>query len=305
MQRDVVVAFVADEEDQGVYGAGWLAEAHPELFDGVEAAIGESGGMFRRLERGDTSVRCYPIAAAERGSLYLRLTARGVAGHASRPGPATAVSRLVDALHRLAHHPWPIHLSPAVRAQLRDGRRARGTVDLDTAVGVQTCLDELGPTADVAGSRSGRRRPRPCSAPATRSTSFRRRPPPRSTCAARRGMPEELEATLPQLIGDEVEWEYTAHSLPVSAPVDGPWFAAMRDAVCAADPGAVVFPYCMGGGTDAKAFAPLGIAGYGFAPLGEDPDGRIAEGVHGVDERVPIASLLWGLLVLDHFLTSV
>ena len=88
-QRDVVVAFVADEEDQGAYGARWLAEAHPELFDGVEAAIGESGGMFRRLERGDKSVRCYPIAAAERGSLHLRLTARGVAGHASRPGAAT------------------------------------------------------------------------------------------------------------------------------------------------------------------------------------------------------------------------
>ena len=84
--------------------------------------------------------------------------------------------------------------------------------------------------------------------------------------------------------------------------MDGPWFAAMRDAVCAADPGAVVFPYCMGGGTDAKAFAPLGIAGYGFAPLGEDPDGRIAEGVHGVDERVPVASLLWGRQVLDDFL---
>ena len=106
-----------------------------------------------------------------------------------------------------------------------------------------------------------------------------------------------------RLVGHEVEWEHTAHSLPVSAPVDGPWFAAMRDAVCAADPGAVVFPYCMGGGTDAKAFAPLGIAGYGFAPLGEDPDGRLAEGVHGVDERVPVASLLWGLQVLDDFLT--
>ena len=71
-------------------------------------------------------------------------------------------------------------------------------------------------------------------------------------------------------------------------------------------PRAVVFPYCMGGGTDAKAFAQLGIAGYGFAPLGEDPrrpDRR--EGVHGVDERVPVASLLWGLGVLDDFLTRV
>ena len=303
-QRDVVVAFVADEEDQGAYGARWLAEAHPELFDGVEAAIGESGGMFRRLERGDKSVRCYPIAAAERGSLHLRLTARGVAGHASRPGPTTAVSRLVDALHRLAHHPWPIHLSPAVHAQLQGTADALGVpVDLDTAAGVQAYLDELGPMADVARfTVRAQTTPTMLSAgykvnvlPATATAEVDVRCPP--------GYAEQLEAMLPELIGDEVEWEHTAHSLPVSAPVDGPWFAAMRDAVCAADPGAVVFPYCMGGGTDAKAFAPLGIAGYGFAPLGEDPDGRLAEGVHGVDERVPVASLLWGLQVLDDFLT--
>ncbi len=303
-QRDVVVAFVADEEDQGAYGAHWLVDAHPELFAGVDAAIGESGGMFRHLSRGDLQVRCYPIAAAERGSLHLRLTARGVAGHASRPGPATAVTRLVDALHRLAHHPWPIHLSPPVRAQLQGTADALAIpVDLDTAAGVRACLDELGPMADVARfTVRAQTTPTMLSAgykvnvlPATATAEVDVRCPP--------GYAEELEATLPELIGDEVEWEYTAHSLPVSAPVDGPWFAAMRDAVCAADPEAVVFPYCMGGGTDAKAFAALGIAGYGFAPLGEDPEGRIAEGVHGVDERVPVASLLWGRQVLDDFLT--
>ena len=177
------------------------------------------------------SVRCYPIAAAERGSLHLRLTARGVAGHASRPGPTTAVSRLVDALHRLAHHPWPIHLSPAVRAQLQGTADALGVpVDLDTAAGVQACLDELGPMADVARfTVRAQTTPTMLSAgykvnvlPATATAEVDVRCPP--------GYAEQLEAMLPELIGDEVEWEHTAHSLPVSAPVDGPWFAAMRDA---------------------------------------------------------------------------
>jgi acetylornithine deacetylase/succinyl-diaminopimelate desuccinylase-like protein len=305
-QRDVVVAFVADEETQGAYGARWLVDAHPELFTGVEAAIGESGGMFRRLERGGVSVRAYQIAAAERGSMHLRLTAHGTAGHASRPGPATAVSRLVDALHRLAHHPWPLFLSPAVRAQLQGTADAVGLpVDLDSDAGVQACLDELGAMADVARfTVRAQTTPTMLSAgykvnvlPATATAEVDVRCPP--------GFADRLEATLPDVIGDEVEWEFTAHSLPVSAPVDSPWFAAMRDAVDAADPGAAVIPYCMGGGTDAKAFAELGIAGYGFAPLGEDPEGRIAEGVHGVDERVPVASVVWGRRVLEDFLLRV
>jgi acetylornithine deacetylase/succinyl-diaminopimelate desuccinylase-like protein len=305
-QRDVVVAFVADEEDQAVYGARWLVDAHPELFAGVEAAIGESGGMFRRLERGDVCVRAYQIAAAERGSMHLRLTAHGTAGHASRPGPSTAVSRLVDAAFRLAHHPWPIHLSPAVRAQLQGTADAVGLpVDLDSDAGVEACLAELGPMADVARfTVRAQTTPTMLSAgykvnvlPATATAEVDVRCPP--------GFAEQLEAALPGLIGDDVEWEFTAHSLPLSAPIDGPWFAAMRRAVDAADPGAAVIPYCMGGGTDAKAFARLGILGYGFAPLGEAPDGRIAEGVHGVDERVPVASVLWGRQVLEDFLLHV
>src|SRR5436190_3720375 len=115
-ERDVVVAFLADEEAGGRYGSRWVVNSHPELFAGVEAAIGESGGMFRWLRHGDRSARCYPVGTAERGSMHLRLTARGAAGHGSRPGPSTAVSVLVAAVHRFAHHPWPIHLSPPVRA---------------------------------------------------------------------------------------------------------------------------------------------------------------------------------------------
>ena len=305
-QRDIVIAFLADEEAGGRYGSRWLVRTHPEVFGGVEAAIGESGGMFRWLRHGDRSVRCYPVGTAERGSMHLRLTGRGASGHASRPGPTSAVSVLVDALHRMAHHRWPLHLSPPVRAQLAGTAEALGlTVDLDTEAGVEACLDMLGHAADVAKfTVRASTTPTMLSAgykvnviPGTATAEVDVRCPP--------GFADQLEATLPALIGDAVEYEFTSHSLPISAPMDGQWFDAIRDAVHRADPEAAVIPYCMGGGTDAKAFAQLGIAGYGFAPLGEDPRGRTREGVHGVDERVPVASLLWGLGVLDDFLTLV
>ena len=85
-----------------------------------------------------------------------------------------------------------------------------------------------------------------------------------------------------------------------------PWFDAMAAALRAEDPGAVVVPYCMGGGTDAKSFARLGIHGYGFAPLrlpaGDDYDYRAM--AHGVDERVPVAGMDFGVRVLDRFLST-
>ena len=70
------------------------------------------------------------------------------------------------------------------------------------------------------------------------------------------------------------------------------------------DPEAVVVPYFLSGGTDNKALATLGIEGYGFAPL------RLPEGIdfpamfHGVDERVPLESLVFGRKVLGDFLRS-
>jgi acetylornithine deacetylase/succinyl-diaminopimelate desuccinylase-like protein len=305
-ERDIVVAFLADEETGGRYGAQWLVRAHPELFDGVEAGISESGGMFRWLRHGDRSARAYPVGTAERGSMHLRLTARGATGHASRPGPTTAVSLLIDALHRLAHHRWPMHLSPPVRAQLAGTAEALGlVVDLDSEAGVEACLKQLGHAADVA-----RFTVRASSTPTMLNAGYKVNVIPGTATAevdvrCPPGFADELEAALPRLVGDEVEIEFTSHSLPISAPMDGPWFEAIRQAVHRADPEAVVIPYCMGGGTDAKAFARLGIAGYGFAPLGEDPEGRTREGVHGVDERVPVASLLWGAKVLDDFLLNV
>lgn len=118
-RRDVVFAFVADEEVDGQYGAEWLVATHPEWFDDVAAAISEGGGVPVEQEdvRGNLR-RFYPVSAAERGTMHMTLSARGPSGHGSRPEADNAVTHLVDALARLAHHTWPISLIPASRAFL-------------------------------------------------------------------------------------------------------------------------------------------------------------------------------------------
>ncbi len=306
-RRDVVVAFVADEETDGRFGAQWLVEQHAGLFHGVAAAIGESGGSVEELTHRDGHpVRLARVSAGERGTLHLRLTATGRSGHGSRPHGDNPVLALVDALHRLGHHRWPLHLSELVRAQLQGTADALGhPVDLTSETGVEQALDALGPAAEVA-----RFTVRASTTPTVVQAGYKVNViPGRATAEVDvrcpPGFQDQLLTALPALVGDRVELEHSVANPPVQAPVDNPWFAAMRAALEAEVPGTVVVPACLGGGTDAKAFSSLGIACYGFAPLTPDPDGRTVAGVHGVDERVPVASLRGGLRVLTRFLESV
>ena len=304
--RDVVVAFVADEEDRGEYGAAWLTEQHPALFVGVAAAVGESGGSHRSLPTPQGPVDLFAVAAAERGTMHITLTARGRSGHASRPTGDDAVRRLLEALHRIANHPWPIHLSPAVRAYLQGVAAALDIpADLDTDSGVQACVDALGEHADVAMFTI-----RASSTPTVVTAGYKVNVIPGTASAAvdvrcPPGYEDTLPTVLATLVGDDVSWEYTNFEPPVQASVDSRWFAAISAAIRRALPDALVLPFCMGGGTDAKAFSRLGIACYGFAPHGPAARGSYGDGEHGVDENIDLRSLRWGAAVLQDFLTTV
>src|ERR1700733_7146107 len=112
-RRDLVLAFTADEEDTAEFGAQWLVERHPELFEGCTEAIGESGAFTFHAGPGQ---RLYPVASAERGTAWLKLTARGRAGHGAKPNEQNAVTRLAGAMARIGTYHWPVRLIPTVRA---------------------------------------------------------------------------------------------------------------------------------------------------------------------------------------------
>ena len=92
------------------------------------------------------------------------------------------------------------------------------------------------------------------------------------------------------------------HDVALETPFEGSLIDAMRASLTAEDPAGHLVPYMLSGGTDAKAFARLGIQGYGFAPLQLPPTLDFAALFHGVDERVPVDALKFGVRVLDRFL---
>jgi acetylornithine deacetylase/succinyl-diaminopimelate desuccinylase-like protein len=296
--RDLLLAFVADEEDTGELGARFLVTEHPELFEGIGSAIGESGGYATHLPDGS---RLYPIATGERGSAWIRLIAEGVAGHGSRRSPRNAVSILAHAVSRIADHDFPVRLTPTVAA-LVEGLRERLGIELDLADGESlaqlgdacrlvesTIANSVNPTMFEAGYKAnvipGR---------ATAVIDGRTLP----------GADVEFFETIDGLLGDGITREFVSYNPPIGTSHASAEFAAMSAAITKHDPQALILPFCMSGGTDAKSFSTLGIACYGFGP-GRTPAGfEHWNYVHGVDEHVLVDSLHFGVRVLDSYLRS-
>jgi acetylornithine deacetylase/succinyl-diaminopimelate desuccinylase-like protein len=302
-QRDIVLAFTADEEDSAAAGSDWLVRNHPDLFADCTEGISESGGYL--FDAGD-GVRLYPIGAGERGTAWLELTARGTAGHGSRAHADNAVGALAAAVARIDAYQWPVRLTPTTRAALRQ---------IGAALGVDVDPDAEGFDADATLDKLGRARRlvestiRNSTNPTMLSAGYKVNVIP-ETAMARidgrviPGAEEEFVAVINELTGESVDWDYYHREIGLNAPVDSPTFAAMRDAVLAEDPGGHVVPICMSGGTDAKQFSRLGIIGYGFAPLRLPVEWSDENMVHGIDERVTVDGLEFGVRILDRFLRS-
>ncbi|OKK13948.1 M20/M25/M40 family metallo-hydrolase [Streptomyces sp. CB02400] len=298
-RRDIVIAFTADEEASAEDGSGFLADRHAHLFEGCTEGVSESGAFT--FHDGDGR-QIYPIAAGERGTAWMRLTARGRAGHGSKVNRENAVTRLAAAITRIGEHQWPLRLTPTVRAALTELAAVYG-IETDLS-DVDTLLDKLGTAGKLVEATV-----RNSANPTMLDAGYKVNVIPGEAVARvdgryLAGAEDEFRATMDRLTGPDVDWEFEHHEVALQAPVDSPTYLRMRSAVEEFAPEGHVVPYCMSGGTDAKQFSRLGITGYGFAPL-KLPEGFDYQALfHGVDERVPVEALHFGVRVLDRFLRT-
>jgi len=295
--RDVVLAFVADEEAGGVFGAQWLVEHQPQLFEGCTEAISEVGGFSFSV---NDDLRLYMIETAEKGMAWLRLTATGTAGHGSMVNGDNAVTQLCEAVARLGRHEFPIHVTKTVRAFLGELSDAYG-VELDPD-DMQATVAKLGPLARIVGATL-----RNTANPTMLDAGYKHNVVPGKAHAMvdgrfLPGFEQEWERELDEVLGEGVTREYTHYDIALETDFEGALVAAMSSALKAEDPGARAVPYTLSGGTDAKSFSRLGMRCFGFAPLRLPAELDFSGMFHGVDERVPLDSLAFGVRVLDRFL---
>ena len=296
--RDVVLAFTADEEAGGNWGARYLVEQHPEYFEGVTEAIGEVGGFS--VSVGDQ--RVYAVQTAEKGLAWMRLTANGTAGHGSMIHPDNAVTALAEALARVGRHQWPTQLPEATRAFLETVSELLGTeFDPDDPASI---IGKLGGMSKMIGATTQH-----TANPTMLSAGYKVNVIPQTATGQLDGryLPgreDEFFAEIDRLLGSAVTREFVHHDIALETSADGDLWDAMSAALSAEDPDAIVAPYCLSAGTDAKWFAKLGIRCFGFSPLRLPPDLDFPGMFHGIDERVPLDALQFGVRVLDRLLDN-
>ena len=108
---DVILCLLADEEAGGNFGAKFLVEEHPEIFEGVRFALGEAGGF----SLGIMGKTFFPIMVAEKQVCWTKITLHGAAGHGSMIHRGGAMAQLAEMLQTLDKNRLPVHITKPVR----------------------------------------------------------------------------------------------------------------------------------------------------------------------------------------------
>jgi acetylornithine deacetylase/succinyl-diaminopimelate desuccinylase-like protein len=297
--RNIVLAFFADEEAGMTFGSRWMTAKHPEVFAGCSEAISEVGGFSVTVGDGK---RLYFVEAAQKGIHWMKLTATGRAGHGSMMNDENALTALTEAVAKIGRFEWPQRYTSTVKTLFQ--KIAEATGKSYDEKDLRPLLREIGPTARMIGATLQN-----TANPTMLDAGYKANVIPGSASAVidgrfLPGYEEELNSTIRSIIGPDIAIETISRDIALEVSFEGDLVDAMCKAILAFDPEGIPVPYLMSGGTDNKALSELGIVGYGFSPLQLPADLDFMALFHGVDERVPISGLEFGVKVLENFLEN-
>ena len=297
--RDIVLAFFADEEAGMTFGSRWMAAEHPEVFAGCSEAISEVGGFSVTVADGK---RLYLVEAAQKGIHWMKLTAHGRAGHGSMINDENALTSIAEAVAKIGRYEWPQRYTKTVKALF--SKIAQVTGKKYDESDLRPLLSEIGPTARMIGATLQN-----TANPTMLEAGYKANVIPGSASAVidgrfLPGYEDELNKTIREIIGPDILIETISRDIALEIEFEGDLVEAMCKAITTFDPEGIPVPYLMSGGTDNKALSELGIIGYGFSPLQLPADLDFMALFHGVDERVPISGLEFGVKVLENFLEN-
>ena len=305
LNRDVIFMATADEEAGGLYGAGWLLENRPEIFEGVGFLLNEGGSGTMLHEDA-----AFNIEITQKVPLWLRLTAIDIPGHGSSPRINSSVKRILRAGQRIADTRFERRVIPEVQtyfaalAPYQEGERQQMMADISKALDnegfmLALQLDEPWRAALLGNT---------CSLTSLEGSSKINVVPPTASLELDCRLlpdqdPDKFVEKLKTIINDDqIEITRILSFTPASSETNTPLFAAIENTVAMNFENAVVIPSVSTGFTDSHFFRDRGIVSYGFAPFFFLSGERT--GVHGNNERISIANLERGVKVLTDLLIN-
>jgi len=292
---DIILAIVSDEENGGNYGAKFLVEKYPELFEGVRYSIGESGGFTLHLG----GQKFYPIQVAEKQRCTMQATMRGAGGHGSSPIKGGAMAKLGRVLTRLDTQRLPVHITPVIE-EMVTGMAAHLPAEMSAMLSHLLNPETTDATLEMLGPLARNFAPlfHNTVSPTMVSGGFAHNVIPSEITLTLDGRllpgftPDDMFAELDALLGDDVELKLLRYDAYPGNFTLG-LYDTLAEILREADPEGVPVPYMLSGVTDGRHFARLGIENYGFTPM-TLPDGFTFSTVHAADERVPANALEFG-----------
>jgi acetylornithine deacetylase/succinyl-diaminopimelate desuccinylase-like protein len=299
-KRNITIAMFADEEAGGKYGSHYVVNNHGEYFDNASEAVGEVGGFSHTLSNG---VRIYLIETAQKGIAWMKLTAKGTAGHGSMINSDNAISKISRAINSLTNYKFPITLRDAVLHLLQE--TAHATNQQFDPKDPEKIILQLGTLAKLVSATT-----KNTVNPTMLNAGYKVNviPGEASAYVDGRFLPGNQESFLNEIktiVGEEIDVEAETFDVALEAPFENDLVSKMITSLEKEDPLAKVVPYMLSGGTDAKAMSKFGIKAYGFTPLMLPNDLDFTSLFHGHDERIPIDSLKFGARTMYRFLNEI
>jgi acetylornithine deacetylase/succinyl-diaminopimelate desuccinylase-like protein len=289
-ERDIIVAFTADEEAGGdANGVKWLFDEHRDLVDaglvvnpdGGEAAIKSARKLYVAVQTSEKIFLTFGLEVTDKG------------GHSSRPTASNPIYRLSKGLDRLSGFAFPVHLTETTklyftgraelssgqakadmqamsRTPLDDGAVQRLSADVETNIILRTtCVATM-----IEGGHAENALPQ-----RARATVQCRVVPGES--------PDDVQRTLEGVLKDpEIKISVMTAAIPATESVPTPAIlGAVRRATQSIWPGVVVLPQMSAGGDDSVYPRSLGIPTYGIDGMFDDLDDARW---HGRDERIGV-----------------
>jgi acetylornithine deacetylase/succinyl-diaminopimelate desuccinylase-like protein len=277
--RDIVMLITADEETNGTRGIKWMIENHPADID-CEYVLDEGGMGTRDVLSAGKLV--FGVSVGEKQVVWLRLKARGTAGHGSQPMANNANLILMEALGKALDVPQGGRPNPVIDEMRRNigefaANKFTAAIQRNT-ISLTTLSAGVGSPAKVNVI--------PSLAEATLD------------CRLLPGVNNaEFISEMKARINDpRVSIELLSHPIDAGASQSQtPLFAAIRKAILNTHPDAVVTPMFVPFGTDSVYLRQRGVIAYGLTPMILDQ--ATAATMHSDEERIPIAEFKRGIRI--------